>query len=86
MVKRTIDLVSSALLLLLLLPIFAVISASIVLDSGFPIFYFDKRLGHGGILAVQLQNHGETLRRGPESLSGCRSPFPGVVTISEAPK
>jgi Undecaprenyl-phosphate galactose phosphotransferase WbaP len=51
-VKRTIDLVSSALLLLLLLPIFAVISVSIVLDSGFPIFYFDKRLGHGGIFRM----------------------------------
>jgi Undecaprenyl-phosphate galactose phosphotransferase WbaP len=51
-VKRTIDLVSSALLLLLLLPVFAVISVSIVLESGFPIFYFDKRLGHGGIFRM----------------------------------
>jgi Undecaprenyl-phosphate galactose phosphotransferase WbaP len=48
-VKRAIDLVSSTLLLLLLLPVVAIISLLIVLESGFPVLYFDKRLGHGGI-------------------------------------
>jgi Undecaprenyl-phosphate galactose phosphotransferase WbaP len=47
-VKRTIDLASSTLLLLLLLPIIAIISLSIVVESGFPVFYLDKRLGYGG--------------------------------------
>ena len=46
--KRTIDLVSSTLLTLLLLPLMAIISILIVVESGFPVFYFQKRLGHGG--------------------------------------
>jgi Undecaprenyl-phosphate galactose phosphotransferase WbaP len=47
-VKRMIDLAGSTLLLLLLLPILALISLAIVVESGFPVFYFDKRLGYGG--------------------------------------
>jgi Undecaprenyl-phosphate galactose phosphotransferase WbaP len=46
--KRTIDLVSSTLLTLLLLPLMAIISILIVVESGFPVFYFQKRLGHRG--------------------------------------
>lgn len=47
-VKRAIDLASSTILVLILLPLFAIISLLIVLESGFPVFYFDKRLGYGG--------------------------------------
>jgi Undecaprenyl-phosphate galactose phosphotransferase WbaP len=46
--KRTIDLASSTLLTLFLLPLMTIISLLIVIESGFPVFYFDKRLGHGG--------------------------------------
>jgi Undecaprenyl-phosphate galactose phosphotransferase WbaP len=44
--KRTIDLACSTVLIILLIPIFAVISLLIVLESGFPVFYSQKRLGH----------------------------------------
>lgn len=47
-IKRTIDLASSTVLMLLLLPLIAIISLLIALESGFPVFYFDKRLAHGG--------------------------------------
>ena len=46
--KRTIDLASSALLTLFMLPLVAIISLLIVVESGFPIFYFHERLGRGG--------------------------------------
>jgi Undecaprenyl-phosphate galactose phosphotransferase WbaP len=46
--KRTIDLASSTLLMLFLLPLMAIILILIVMESGFPVFYFQKRLGHGG--------------------------------------
>ena len=47
-VKRIIDLASSTLLMLLFLPLFAIIAVLIVVESGFPVFYFDRRIGHGG--------------------------------------
>jgi Undecaprenyl-phosphate galactose phosphotransferase WbaP len=47
-VKRTIDLTASTLLTLLLLPLLMIISILIVVESGFPVFYFQKRLGRGG--------------------------------------
>jgi Undecaprenyl-phosphate galactose phosphotransferase WbaP len=67
-VKRSIDLVSSALLLLLLLPVFALVSLAVMIESGFPVFYFDKRLGNGGIFRMckfrtMAKNSAEVLRR-----------------------
>lgn len=47
-VKRTIDLASSVLLALFLLPLLVMIPLLIAVESGFPVFYFQKRLGHGG--------------------------------------
>lgn len=47
-IKRALDLVFSALLAILLLPLLVIISLLIVLESGFPVFYFQKRLGRGG--------------------------------------
>jgi Undecaprenyl-phosphate galactose phosphotransferase WbaP len=46
--KRVIDLVSGTLLMTFMLPLFAIISFLVVLDSGFPVFYFQERLGRGG--------------------------------------
>jgi Undecaprenyl-phosphate galactose phosphotransferase WbaP len=45
--KRIIDLGLCALLSPILLPLIAVIYVVIVADSGFPVFYSQKRLGHG---------------------------------------
>lgn len=46
--KRTIDLACCTVLTFLLLPPMAFISFLIVVESGFPVFYIQKRLGHGG--------------------------------------
>jgi len=46
--KRVIDLACSTVLALLLLPLMAVISLLIAVESGFPVFYSQKRLGHDG--------------------------------------
>lgn len=46
--KRTIDLACATVLMLLLLPFLAIISLVIVGESGFPVLYFDKRLGYRG--------------------------------------
>jgi Undecaprenyl-phosphate galactose phosphotransferase WbaP len=48
LIKRAIDLASSALLTLFLLPLMAVISVLVVAESGFPVFYLQKRLGRRG--------------------------------------
>jgi Undecaprenyl-phosphate galactose phosphotransferase WbaP len=47
-VKRTIDLAGSTMLTLFLLPLIAIISLLIVVESGLPVFFFQKRLGRGG--------------------------------------
>ncbi|MGC2398956.1 MAG: undecaprenyl-phosphate galactose phosphotransferase WbaP [Acidobacteriaceae bacterium] len=46
--KRAIDLVSGTLLMILLLPLLVMISFLVVVDSGFPVFYRQERLGRGG--------------------------------------
>jgi Undecaprenyl-phosphate galactose phosphotransferase WbaP len=46
--KRAIDLTCSTLLALLVLPVMAVIALLIALESGFPVFYSQKRLGYDG--------------------------------------
>jgi Undecaprenyl-phosphate galactose phosphotransferase WbaP len=46
--KRTMDLVVSIILTLFLLPFIASISFLVSFDSGFPVFYSQKRLGRGG--------------------------------------
>jgi len=71
--KRVIDLASAALLLLCVLPGMVVLSVLIVLETGFPVFYTQERLGHGGITFRMLkfrtmrQNAREVLER---SLAG----------------
>jgi Undecaprenyl-phosphate galactose phosphotransferase WbaP len=46
--KRTLDVVVSAIFLILLLPLIGLIAISIIVESGFPVLYFDKRLGYDG--------------------------------------
>jgi exopolysaccharide biosynthesis polyprenyl glycosylphosphotransferase len=47
MLKRTVDLILTALLIVLLSPVFVLTALAIVVDSGFPIFYQQTRLGKG---------------------------------------
>jgi len=46
--KRLTDVVISAIALILLCPLFAVVAAAILLTSGGPIFYTQERVGQGG--------------------------------------
>jgi exopolysaccharide biosynthesis polyprenyl glycosylphosphotransferase len=46
--KRTFDLLASALLLVLLSPIFALIAIAIILDTGTPVLYVSMRIGAHG--------------------------------------
>ena len=47
-IKRALDLAGSAVLAVLFLPLMVIISLLIVMESGFPVFYFQKRLGRNG--------------------------------------
>ena len=47
-VKRLFDLIASTILLLLALPILLLAMIAVVIDSGFPIFYSQERVGFGG--------------------------------------
>lgn len=47
--KRTVDLVVSAVALVLLLPLFAVLAVLIRLDSPGPVFFVQKRIGKNGV-------------------------------------
>jgi lipopolysaccharide/colanic/teichoic acid biosynthesis glycosyltransferase len=52
-IKRTLDLIGSATLLVVLSPVFLVIAIAIVLDGGLPIIYRCQRLGrHGRLIEV----------------------------------
>jgi Undecaprenyl-phosphate galactose phosphotransferase WbaP len=46
--KRTIDLICATFLLIFLFPLLAVISLLVLMESGFPILYLQKRLGYEG--------------------------------------
>jgi exopolysaccharide biosynthesis polyprenyl glycosylphosphotransferase len=48
--KRAVDVVVAGILLLLLSPLFAVVAIAILISSGRPIFYKQKRIGQGGRL------------------------------------
>ena len=47
MLKRTFDIILSIFAIFLLFPSFIVVSFLIVIDSGFPIFFLQKRIGRG---------------------------------------
>jgi Undecaprenyl-phosphate galactose phosphotransferase WbaP len=67
--KRTIDFACATVLILLLLPLLAIISLVVVAESGFPVFYFGKRLGYRGRtfrmwkFRTMTQNSAEALER-----------------------
>lgn len=48
--KRLFDFVISLLFTVILLPVFLLIAFLIVIDSGFPVFFVQKRIGKGGQL------------------------------------
>lgn len=50
MTKRLMDIIIAILGILILLPMLPFISLAIILDTGFPIFYMQKRMGRNGIL------------------------------------
>jgi len=47
-IKRTFDVVVSFIALIILLPLFIIISTIIFIETGFPVFYKQKRLGKNG--------------------------------------
>jgi sugar transferase (PEP-CTERM system associated) len=47
-VKRLFDIAASLALLILALPILLIAMIAVVIESGFPIFYFQERVGQGG--------------------------------------
>ena len=47
MLKRTFDILLSVFAIFLLFPLFLLVSSLIVIDSGFPIFFLQKRIGRG---------------------------------------
>jgi Undecaprenyl-phosphate galactose phosphotransferase WbaP len=67
--KRMIDFACATVLILLLLPLLAIISLVVVAESGFPVFYFDKRLGYRGRnfrmwkFRTMVQNSAEALEQ-----------------------
>jgi exopolysaccharide biosynthesis polyprenyl glycosylphosphotransferase len=48
--KRLTDILLATIFLLFLLPLLPFISLAIIIDSGFPIFYTQKRMGRNGVL------------------------------------
>jgi exopolysaccharide biosynthesis polyprenyl glycosylphosphotransferase len=50
MTKRLMDIILAIIGILMILPMLPFISLVIILDSGFPIFYLQKRMGRNGIL------------------------------------
>ena len=48
MTKRSFDIIMSALGMFCLSPLLLLLSLAIILNSGFPVFYFHKRIGKGG--------------------------------------
>jgi exopolysaccharide biosynthesis polyprenyl glycosylphosphotransferase len=50
MAKRLMDILISIIALLVFIPLFPFICLAIIIDSGFPIFYTQKRMGRNGVL------------------------------------
>ncbi len=49
MIKRSFDFVCAFFGLLLLSPVFVLLSLWVLIDSGLPVFYFQSRVGKGGV-------------------------------------
>ena len=46
--KRTFDLIVSLIFIIVLSPVFLLIAIFIIIDTGFPVFFIQKRVGKGG--------------------------------------
>ncbi len=66
LVKRTIDLVLSAMALVLLVPVFAIVAACIIIEDGFPVIFAQKRVGLDGQEFMMLKFR--TMCRDAESM------------------
>lgn len=55
-IKRTLDFVISLLLLIILFPVLFTIGLLIILDSGLPVFYVQKRVGQRGELSIFINS------------------------------
>lgn len=66
--KRIMDIAISALLLLLLAPLFSVVAVAILISSGRPIFYRQQRVGQGGRLFRMIKFR--SMRVDAESVTG----------------
>jgi lipopolysaccharide/colanic/teichoic acid biosynthesis glycosyltransferase len=53
--KRALDMLIAASALIMLLPLFALVAVAIVLESGWPVFYWSKRVGKGGAPFLMLK-------------------------------
>jgi lipopolysaccharide/colanic/teichoic acid biosynthesis glycosyltransferase len=73
MIKRVFDFLVSLLLLLILSPVLVLISIVIVLDSGFPVFYLQDRVGLNGS-TFQIVKF-RTMRTGSDKV--------GLITIGD---
>ncbi len=71
--KRVFDVVLSALLLVLMLPLLALASLAVLLDSGWPVFFRQERAGQGGVPFVVLKFR--TMVRDAEALLADLVPF-----------
>jgi lipopolysaccharide/colanic/teichoic acid biosynthesis glycosyltransferase len=69
--KRAIDVAVSGVALLVLSPVFVLIGLAIILDSGFPVFYFQERVGRGfGRFRISKFRSMETNHSGPKITVG----------------
>jgi Undecaprenyl-phosphate galactose phosphotransferase WbaP len=68
--KRTIDLACATALAIFLLPSIALISLLIAVESGFPVFYSQERLGRGG-RAFRIWKFRTMVRNSAEALEHC---------------
>jgi len=90
--KRMIDVACATVLILLLLPLLAIISVLIVVESGLPIFYFDKRFGHGGAtfqmwkFRTMARNSAEVLDRYLASSSELRKEWAEFQKLRNDPR
>ena len=66
--KRVFDLLTSAVLLICVAPVLAVVAVLIKLDSEGPVFYWQERVGRGG--KVYRLHKLRTMRKDAETLSG----------------
>lgn len=79
--KRTFDLVASAVLIVLLLPVFLIVAAAIAIQDGFPVIFRQPRIGMGGKVftiykfRTMVKNAEEVLRAHPELMEEYRRTY-----------